>query len=206
MARAVKKVKTNKKLGKKFYIILFSIIGVLAIAGIITGVVLALKDDNEELYDYFQDYKDIKINYDEVSDIVTKGEVEHIFIFMYDGSTFNAKTSEDDDDYSLEDEALVNNVIVMYNKVKEINAKQSSDIVSFYIINTNLSGNSAALNDTTYLGGFASTPALAYIAGESFSEKAKDQEIVVTGYSSAKLNGSIFKEAIKYISRIDLLV
>lgn len=170
MARAIKKVKVKKKHGKKFWIILSSIIAAVLTAGVIIGVVV-YNNTKDETYDYFSEYSDVKINYDNLSKIIEQSETEHIFIFAYDGSTFDAMTEDDDpndtSEYSKIDTEIAKYVGQLYDAVQTRN--ETETVVSFYIINTALIGNSTFLNNDAY-GKMTSAPCLVYVYGETYSQ------------------------------------
>lgn len=206
MARRIKKVKTGKKLGKKFWIIFSSVATVVVVGVVILCVWLATKD-NTTTYNYFSDYAEYKVNYDNLDKIIENNEAEHILIFAYDGSAFDAKTSDSDDDYSKVDTEIEKYVIALIEAVNKRNTDEGLKVVSFYIINTALVGNSGFLTDTDY-GGYSAAPCLIYVYGETFSEKTKDdKETIISGTNTTNTAGNsslvqLLKVAKDYVNKL----
>ncbi len=192
MARAVKKVKGSKKISKKFVIILSSVITVLVLVGIGLGVYVYFKNNTEEDTTDFTSFAEYKINYSDVTDVIN-GTTQHIFIFAYDGKTF-------DKDENKSDEQIYNNVVKLINAINTKNT--NGKIIDFKLIDTSLTGNSPVLSDSV-LGNLGSVPALIYIYGDSYSAVTKNQTVneTVSGVGSTKINTYI-QDAIEYVQKL----
>lgn len=194
LARAIKKVKTTEKnkFTKKFWIILSSTI--ILLAGISVGVGLAIhfnqKDDTIK-DTYFTDLKDIKINYSDVDSKIDN--VENLFIFVYDGSTFD--TDENESDVEIE-----KHVRDLKAAIDERNQDLEHNVVELYIINTYLTGNSNVLSNY----GLDVAPGLIYIKGDKQTTTVTvgDEEYTVNGGGTAKKVIAILKQAIIYAKTI----
>lgn len=188
MARAIKKVKTDKKkLSKKFFIILYSIIGVLALVGIGLGIYFYIKNNTEESTEDFTEYAEYKINYSDI-DTYVNGSTLHIFVFMYDGVAFDVEENESD-------ARLQEYVVKLINAVT---AHEDEDLVSFFLIDTSKTGNAGALT-STLLGNLTSAPALSYVYGDAYSSTTKDTEVEETISGTGTRLTTYFTEAIQYV-------
>lgn len=194
MARNIKKVKVQKQPhSKKFWVILSSIIvaGILAIAGIITLVVM-LTNKKEETYDYFESIPSDSYATAAKLESYKDASIEHIFVYYFD------KTINPDDitDFS----EIQTKVTSLYNLIKEYNKKDSKESsVAFFLVDTSTVAGAAALNNTN-LGNISSTNQLAYMYEGVYSSYAygvKDGEDVLSGSTITEI-----KSAILFVSNL----
>lgn len=211
MARAIKKVKVEgqRKHGKKFYIILTTII-VAVLAGVGIGIGLYINSlVEDESYDYFSEYAALKINYDVLEDIIEEDNFSDIFIFVYNDDTFRTLNPHTDKDTikKIDQEnqtALGNEVINFYNRMLALQEEGTAEGVAFYLVNAAISSNTGILDDSGY-GTLTSAPGFVYIHGDSYSSTTKDDNETTISGSGVKECITYLKEAKLYLEVIDTI-
>lgn len=155
MARANVYTKDGKKVTKKgwkFYTILGTIAAVL-VAGVVCLILwLSGVFSGKDNFDYFAEY-DTK--YGTTYELLNKklndeNSPEHTVVFVYDNNEFDAKTSENDSEYTTEHEDIANSLVRLVEAIEKRNEEEGTNLFSFYILDTSIAGNEAVLTDSAY--------------------------------------------------------
>lgn len=217
MARAIKKVKNDKKkLTYKFWIII-SCVAVALIAGFITlGLSLYVINNTSDINNLFSEYTEYKVNYIEIPEILTGeyttseyDEYEEAFIIVYD----NSLEFDDDEDLATDKTNLarktaIENIAKIKKAIDDYNATEGIPYkIAFFMINTSLTGNESA---TTLNGGsdeestYAS-PSIIHIHGEEYKDTYEYNDITYTlsgGNGSLQDFNNVVTEACGYLGTL----
>ena len=224
MARAVRKVsrtstKNQKKessINKKWIIIISAILVVLIGLGVGLGVYFGTRTEEVYVSDkiYFteatkttdgeHEVEFTKENYQTISRYIKKGnDINHIFIFTYNGSAFYAD-EEDEDNYNEDYVTLITRLADLQYQVDL--AKKSGVIIDFYIVDTSVDNqvNSGILTDATYGNLGSSSVAFIYLHEGEFMDKLEDTDKSMI--STSDLNdilSTTINNAINYIKSLN---
>lgn len=221
MARKNNILKEKKKLTWRFYTILSSAVAIVIIGLVILLVCLYNHFNTDSYKNYFSEWTEYKINYDELDDILEdKDTSSHVFIFAYDETYFDQEEIDylDDDDPLRSTYEKANAALQSFYKAVVANHeaykmpendynkedKYWYQHVEFYVINTTLQGNSSVLSDEAY-GNMGNAPSLIYLFGESYSEKMSIKEFdykVSGGKGDYKDLESALKQSREFIEKL----
>lgn len=231
MARTVRKVsrastknqQKEKKLSKKWWIVIASVIAAVII-GVTVGLIVYFANQEEEAYvsdmvyftepvtnDNGETVEFIKENYQTLVRYLEAQKHEHMFVFAYDGSAFYADP-EDKDNYN---EKYVTLITRLANLQAEVDAAKDRGIeIELYIVDVNVDSriNADIMYDTEYFGGLYSgsqevfEPALFYNHEGEYKATVdfgdKEDMLISTSSLDYILNSSI-NNAINYIMSLN---
>lgn len=233
MARSVRKVsrvntknqKKESKFNKKLLIIIVSVVLLICIGlGVGLGIYFGTKTDDTYVSDkiYFnEETRDTeghivtfnKDNYLAIERYIKNGDIENVFIFVYDGNAFYAD-EKDEDHYNEDYVKLITRLADLQYTVNQ--AKDRGVDLEFYIVDVavNNSTNAGILYDSQF-GSLLTEdqssyePAFIYIKGEQFQQKVeyedengnKQSHTISTSSWTEVLNSSILY-AINYIKTL----
>ncbi len=202
MARSVRKVsrvntknqKKENRINKKWLTVIISCIVLVLIGlGVGLGVYYGTKD-NEEVYVsekvYFNETTKTsngqnevtfnKDNYQALKRYIDEGNIEHMFVFMYDGSAFYAD-KEDEDHYDEEYSKLITRIADLQYAVNEAKAKEVN--IELYVVDVHVDKgiNSGIFSDELF-GALQTddsegyTPALVYLNDGKYKEELEYED------------------------------
>jgi len=193
MARSVKKVKQPKT--KKFWIILSSSIAAGVVAIIVGLLVWYMVANTEPLEIHFTEYTDIKLNYNEVDDLLDEtkdNNYKEVFIFVYDDSFVfdEPDCDEDEPEYAtyLKYQEAIEEIANLYELVNKANAEDvrtDGMETGFFLVDASISSNSSMVGSEDYDS--LTSPAMLglYLGNGDSSLKFKSTSETVTGLDAS---------------------
>ena len=213
MARNIKKEK--KKLGKAFWISVSAAL-VVVVVGLIIGIFVAYANNNTaDIENKFAEYTSIKLNANEVDDVLKDENYTKTIIITYNNS-FRTDFSEEDDktSYDYQNYVKANNYLAQLVKlVNKASDSVEENKIAIYLINTSLTGNSSMEGKQDYNSNYTSPALLFFALGDgddknTYKETMKYKSGSVEETYNVSGGGSVvdFNEALQntmdYIKRV----
>ncbi len=231
--RASVKKEDGKKFlwSKKFWILCSSILAGLIIIGVTIGLIVYFVNKKDESVDYFRSCDEVEFKYASYDGVANYANpefnnpqggdltIDYMFVLVYNSSVFYPSESDDSDNYSEEDENLLNRMI---NLQKTIDTqKKAGKDVELFIVDTKYSWNVNAYTESLFGSLYTEdsssfSPMLVYIEnGEyaasynanEYDSTAEDKDIYISsnstetnGLSEAYINNTLFNRITTFIN------